>query len=168
MVTIDVSGDVWIELNQRKRPGDSFDDVQRRLLDMPPKGEGGGETDHEHGRDVEVEAVARDIDTGDDPRDPLDNVQFPNGVDSDVAREAIDAAREYIQTEGEATRSELVREVMPTYPIRYDADAALDKLDSGKRYRGSWYRRIVQPGLEAAPDVKKPADGEQEWRYSGE
>jgi predicted CopG family antitoxin len=33
VTTIEVSTETWKELNQRKEPGDSFDDVIQRMLD---------------------------------------------------------------------------------------------------------------------------------------
>jgi hypothetical protein len=33
VTTVEVATETWKELNQRKEPGDSFDDVIQRLLD---------------------------------------------------------------------------------------------------------------------------------------
>lgn len=47
---------------------------------------------------------------------------------------------------------------------RDDVDEALAKIETGDRYRGAWWRRIVKPGLEALDDVQKPARGQSEWK----
>jgi len=49
-----------------------------------------------------------------------------------------------------------------------DVDAALDKIEAGERYRGGWWRLVVRPGLEAAPDVEKPPRSGSEWTYTGD
>ncbi len=36
--TIEVKNETWRELNSRKEPGDSFDDVIQRLLEHEPDG----------------------------------------------------------------------------------------------------------------------------------
>ena len=89
--------------------------------------------------------------------------ELPSTVDPDDARDAIHAARDHLQADGPATKATIVREVMPDHPLGYDADAALDKIDAGDRYRGAWWRKAVRPGLEALPDVTKPPKGASEW-----
>lgn len=90
---------------------------------------------------------------------------LPGGVDAGDAAAAIDAARQLVE-DGGATKSEIVREVMPEHPLGYNVDDAIAKLDAGDRYRGAWWRRVVKPGLEAADDVDKPAPGRSEWKKS--
>lgn len=99
--------------------------------------------------------------------DPLADVVdgLPGTVDPSTAREAIDAAREYLLDDGPAKKSAIVREVMPSHPLGYDVDAAIEKLDApGERFRGAWWRRVVKPGLEAFDDVAAPAPGGSDWR----
>jgi hypothetical protein len=57
---------------------------------------------------------------------------------------------------------------MPEHPLGHDVDHAVDKIDSGDRFRGAWWRRVVKPGLEALDDVESPPCGASEWRYTGE
>jgi hypothetical protein len=99
--------------------------------------------------------------------DPLADVldDLPGTVDRAAAREAIDAAREYLLDDGPAPKAAIVRSVMPSHALAYDADAALEKLDApGERYRGSWWREVIKPGLEAFDDVAAPAPGASDWR----
>jgi len=97
----------------------------------------------------------------------LADVDFPGGRDRRDCVDAVLAARAHLQETGAATKSELVREVMPDHPLGYDVDGAFEKLDAGERYRGAWWRRVVKPGLEALPDVQKPSRGASDWRYTG-
>ena len=98
--------------------------------------------------------------------DALDAVlaDLPSTVDPADARETIHTAREYLREAGPASKATIVREVMPTHPLGYDADAALAKIDGDGRYRGAWWRKVVRPGLEALPDVSKPPKGTSEWK----
>jgi len=99
--------------------------------------------------------------------DPLADVldDLPGTVDRAAAREAIDAARAYLLDDGPAPKAAIVRSVMPSHALGYDADAALEKLDApGERYRGAWWRRVIKPGLEAFDDVAAPAPGASDWR----
>jgi hypothetical protein len=73
------------------------------------------------------------------------------------------AARDYLKEHGAASMRELVTEVIPAHPLGYD----VPDLDPGDRYRGSWWRKVVKPGLKALPDVAAPAGGGK-WRYTGE
>lgn len=47
---------------------------------------------------------------------------------------------------------EFVTEVMPEHLVGYD----IPELDAGERYRRTWWRKMVPPGLEALPDVERP------------
>ena len=98
--------------------------------------------------------------------DALDAVlaDLPSTVDPADARETIHTVREFLREAGPASKATIVREVMPTHPLGYDADDALAKIDAGDRYRGAWWRRVVKPGLEALPDVSKPPAGASEWK----
>jgi len=98
----------------------------------------------------------------------IGGLDFPASKDESEYINAIHAARAFLEREGRATKAEIVREVMPEYPVGYDAAAAIEKLDAGDRYRGAWWRRVVKPGLEQINAVEKPARGASEWRYVGE
>ena len=90
---------------------------------------------------------------------------LPGGIEVDEARAAITAAIDVLEERGSATKSEIVREVMPEYPLGYDVEAAHKKLDSDDRYRGAWWRRVVKVGLKNAENVEKPPQGRREWKY---
>jgi predicted ArsR family transcriptional regulator len=100
---------------------------------------------------------------------PLDDVldDLPKTVDPDAAREAILAARDYLEERETATKADFVGRVMRDYPLGYDPDAALAKLEAGERFRGAWWRKVVKPGLEAFDDVEKPPRGASDWRLVG-
>jgi len=93
----------------------------------------------------------------------LEGVDFPQGRDPEACVQAIFGARGYLQGEGPAPAREIVMNVMPDHPLGYD----VPDLKPGDRYRGSWWRNIVKPGLEALPGVEKPAGG-GEWRIEGQ
>jgi hypothetical protein len=100
--------------------------------------------------------------------DPLEDVDFPGGRDRDECVAVVYAARDYIKNHGGATKQDLVENVMPDYPLGYDVDKALGKIDAGDRYRGSWWRKIVKPGLKALDDVQTPPQGASTWRFTGD
>lgn len=95
--------------------------------------------------------------------DALEGVTFPGGRDRDECRDAVLAARDCLREHGPASMREIVVDVMPEHPIGYD----VPELESGDRYRGAWWRKVVKPGLEALEDVDAPARGASEWRYTG-
>ena len=98
--------------------------------------------------------------------DALEDVDFPAGRERGACSAAVYAARDYLREHGPATKREIVTEVMPDHPLGYDVDGALEKVEAGDRYRGSWWRKVVKPGLKALPDVEAPARGGSEWRYT--
>lgn len=83
----------------------------------------------------------------------VEEVDLPSGIDTADATEACDAVREHLRGEGPSTKTEIVRAVMPTHPLGYDDADALDKIKDGARYRGAWWRKIIQPALDADPEV---------------
>lgn len=91
------------------------------------------------------------------------NMDFPAGRDQDECIRAIGAAREFVDENGGASMREIVANVMPEHPVGYD----VPDLEPGDRYRGSWWRKIVRPGLEAFEDVEKPRGG-GEWSVRSE
>lgn len=186
--TIRVSEDVADELHSRKRRGDSYDDVLRRLLwddatesrqaapeqsgteaDRTPTAGGGAaavaEEPPAHPRDsggeTQIEWVSYHL--------QADGVEFPQGRDRTDCELAVSAAFAYLAGAGQATKGQIVLATMPEDPLGYDVEAARQKVEAeGERFRGAWWRRVVKPGLEALPDVKKPSGGRSEWRYTGE
>lgn len=146
---IAVSDQVWSELNSRKRPGESFDDVLRRVLN------------------IEAELVSSE------PAPPTSPpIELPEGLpgnkDDDAMRAAIAAAVELVRARKAVTAREFVAELIEEHPFDYDVAAALATVDAGERYRGGWWRSIIKPGLEAHPDVQKPPRGGSEWTWVGE
>jgi hypothetical protein len=93
-------------------------------------------------------ARAGESDAGDVDRVALPD-DVPSGVDGDAARDAIDAAREFVRTDGPASAREIVAAVMPAHALGYD----VPELEPGDRYRGAWWCRIVKPGLDGLDDV---------------
>ena len=151
MVTIEVSEDIWRTLMLKKRPGDSFDDVLRRELLAEP------------------EQDEREPDDQPDPRAraepaPYADVEFPSGVDRTEAIAAIEAAAALIREQGKATMREIVNEIMPEHPVGYEVET----LEKGDRFRGSWWRAVVKPGLASNPNIEKPSGGQRAWRWVGE
>jgi hypothetical protein len=138
--TITIPEGVWQYLHRQKRPGDSFDDVlQRELFEREPQ------------REPQPD------------RSPYETVEFPSGVNRADAIAAIDAAAELIEREREATMREIVGEVSREHPLKY----GVQEVEDGERYRGSWWRKVVKPGLEAHPAVEKPSGGQRAWRWVG-
>lgn len=99
-----------------------------------------------------------------DTETALQNLPLPATVDRSDAIEAIRAARSYLHREGRATQRQFIRDVMPEHPLSYE----VPDLQEGERYRGSWWRKVVKPGLEALPDVEKPPRGGSDWRLREE
>jgi len=134
-------------------------------------------TDSDGSRERGVTASAGEPQSG-PPADVLDVIDavdadddtdaLPGTVDRDDAAAAVAAARDYIRDHGGSTKTDLVENVMPDYPLGYDVDAALGKIDAGDRYRGAWWRRVVKPGLKALDDVQTPPQGASTWRFTGD
>ena len=98
--------------------------------------------------DDDTGARAGGSDVGDAGRVTLPD-DVPSGVDDNAARNAIDAAREFVRTDGPASAREIVAAVMPAHTLGYD----VPELEPGDRYRGAWWRRIIKPGLGGLDDV---------------
>ncbi len=87
--------------------------------------------------------------------DPLDHVEFPEHVDHADGVDAVRAAVEAIETDGPLSKGEVVAAIMPEHPLGYNVDDAIEKVEtSGERYRGAWWRKVVQPGLKAIDGVE--------------
>jgi len=83
----------------------------------------------------------------------LERVNLPEGHTPQSVGEGYAGVREYLRAEGPATKKEIVRKVMPSYPLGYDAEEAIDKIEAGERFRGAWWRKIVKPALDSDPEV---------------
>jgi len=94
-------------------------------------------------------------------------LDLPSDIDRDDAVETIHSARDYIREQRGAPKSEIVLEVMPDNPLKYDVDDAREKIEAGERYRGAWWRKVVKPGLEEIPEVQKPAGG-GDWKWAAD
>jgi hypothetical protein len=128
---------------------DAVDDATDAPADPPPDA---------HGADTPAEEDALDAVLAD----------IPGTVDPADARDAILAAREYLRTDGPASKAGFIRDVMPEHALGYDAEKALaDLTDPDSRERGSWWRHIVRPGLEAIDGVEKPVQGASKWTATG-
>jgi hypothetical protein len=143
--TIQINVDVWQRLNSRKQPGDSFNDVLNRLLDSDDSSHSEDSTHTDH------DPIAATVTIPESK---------PNRIPDEKAREAITAAVEFIQTNDGASMREIVVEVMPEHPLGYE----VPELEQGERYRGSWYRKVVKPGLEEHPEIRAPKQHESLWR----
>ena len=82
--------------------------------------------------------------------DVLDAIDIPQGKDPEACRDALYAVRDYLEEHGPASRREIVTAVMPDHPLGYD----VPDLETGDRFRGAWWRRIIQPGLRALDGVE--------------
>lgn len=76
---------------------------------------------------------------------------------------AVVAAYEYLREEGSASMREFVNQVAVEHPAGYD----IEPVPEGERFRGAWWRKVVEPVLESLEDVEKPSGGGK-WRYTGE
>jgi hypothetical protein len=147
--TIQINVGVWQRLNSRKQPGDSFNDVLIRLLDDSSHSDDSGHSEDSNHADHDT--IAPTVSIPDSK---------PNRIPEKNARDAITAAVEFIQANDGASMREIVVEVMPEHPLDYD----VPELEQGERYRGSWYRKVVKPGLEEHPEIRAPKQHESLWR----
>jgi hypothetical protein len=151
--TIQITVRTWQALNSRKLPDDSFDDVIQDLLQSVEDSE--PSKDHETTATIEApESNPNEIQLPDD---------VPNRIDETEARATIRAAVQFIEENNGASMREIVRRVMPEHDLGYE----VPDLSDGSRFRGSWWRKVVKPGLENSEQVKKPKPSESTWRYVG-
>jgi|AntDeeMinimDraft_5_1070356.scaffolds.fasta_scaffold10213_4 hypothetical protein len=136
--------------------------IDRGLYGLAEAARGESEPDPGDGASREPEPAPEPDEP--DAGDPLAALSFPSGVDHDDGVAAILAARDYLQEHDGATMRQIVLEVMPEHPLKYDPP---ESLETGDRYRGAWWRNVVKPGLEALEDVEKPGRGGSEWKYVG-
>jgi len=143
-------------------PADGRESGVQRSQPQPDESVAAGDTPSTPGEHATT--TAGDVDSG---GAPFADVDFPASKDADECADAVHAAYRFLAEEGQAAKREIVRAVIAEHPAGYDPDAAIDKLDAGDRYRGSWWRKVVKPGLESRPDVEKPTGGASEWEYTG-
>lgn len=168
--------ELFEELQAAVCDGDSGGDVQppadgresgvQRSQPQPDESVAAGDTPSTTGEHASTTAGDGDGD-GDSGGAPFADVDFPASKDADECADAVHAARRFLADQGRATKREIVRAAITEHPVGYDPDAAIDKLDAGDRYRGAWWRKVVKPGLEAMPNVEKPAGGASEWKHTG-
>lgn len=97
------------------------------------------------------------------PAAPADD--WTDAIDVPQQKDLVDCAAvvkkcvNHLYAEGPSSKREIVMAVMPDYPLGYDAP----DLDTGERFRGPWWYRIVQKGLKAHPEVEY-RDGHQDYR----
>lgn len=99
--------------------------------------------------------------------DYVAGIDLPSTVYREDAHDAVRACVEHLRANGHATKKDLVTAIMPDHALGYDADAALAKIESGDRYRGAWWRRVIKPALTSLDAVEKPEGGRSEWRWGG-
>lgn len=162
--SIQVSDELADELHGRKERGESYEDVIWNLIEEAGGGQNGSQSREEPSpsepeptpADIE-DAGARSVEAS------VATVDFPSGKPREECVEAVRVAYEYLRDAGGASMRDFVIDVMPEHPIGYD----VPDLEPGERYRGSWWRKVVKPGLQALPDVEAPASGQSEWTYVG-
>lgn len=115
--------------------------------------------EHPDQSDLETVEAREEAHSADLSEHPLDSVDFPQSKDRMDCVQAVQAARDFLRSDGPATMREIVTTVGGEHPIGYDVPEEIDG-----RYRGAWWRNVVKPGLEALPDVQKPTGGASEWR----
>lgn len=158
----------WVPRADSQRPPDSRESVEtpsQPAADQHVDGDPSADMTSSDDSDDDS-TVAGDASSSDD--DDLAGVEYPAGHEREKCNAAVYAARAYLAENGAATKRQIVAEVMPEHPAGYDADAALEKINAGDRYRGAWWREVVTEGLEAFDDVAKPSGGASEWKYTGD
>jgi len=107
----------------------------------------------EQGEAPRDDAPARSS-TADADADVIAAMDIPQGKDPDACRDALYAVRDHLEEHGPASMREIVTAAMPDHPLGYD----VPQLEPGDRFRGAWWRRIIQPGLRALDDVEDRAN----------
>jgi predicted CopG family antitoxin len=132
ITTIQITTETWRDLNQRKEPGDTFDDVIQRLLDS-------GEPDVE----VRSEQPERHEDTHarDDDVDRVEEIVAEVSASWEDAPERLEARRDAARAalrlafeRGSLSRSEALRDIKPNHEVEGQNDT-------------TWWKKNVQPML---------------------
>lgn len=145
--TIQISVQTWKDLNARKEPSDTFDDVIQDLLQ-----------DDSHDSPTETIAAT-------EPQSDTATVTVPESVpdrfDEREIRELITAAIDFVKGKDGAPMREIVTTVGQEHPLDYDPPESLEK---GERYRSAYWRKILKPALESSDEIRKPKPHESEWQ----
>lgn len=156
--TIQVDDETADRLHERKRRGETYDDVCRRLLN---------ETDDDLEDDVDDES--RGFDAAEPPEGQLaledtvtsadeiiDGLDLPgSGATLEARREAVRACYNYLCENRDATKSDFVDDIYPDHRARYGSS-------------GGWWNAIGKQGLRTIakqhPTIDAPGEGERLWR----
>ena len=130
MVTIEADEEVWRELTVRKDPGDSFNDVLRRVLDLD---------DSTAAADAQRADTRRESAAVSHARDALANWD-PADVDSTKARRAVCAVVGWLSQQDEPQQ-------------RGDVLAWADGRDVEGYAASTLWDKVVQPGLRELVDA---------------
>jgi hypothetical protein len=84
----------------------------------------------------------------------IDAMDIPQTQDPEECLAAVLGARDYLEQHGPVSMREITKAVMPEYSLGYE----VPELEEGDRFRGAWWRRILQPGLSEHPDVQYRAN----------
>jgi len=117
----------------------------------------------------------KDVDTAESDGDSVGDesmIVIPEGmpqkIDEEEARQAIAATVALLQENQAASQLEITKAVMPDWPLTYNVDNALARLENPeKRNRTTWWRNVILPALKAHPDIEKPDSSGQEWQWVG-
>jgi len=152
--TIQIQKTRWRALNALKQePGEDFDTVIERLITFYT----------EHSED---NAIAPTVSQSpQEPQQAREEIAIPDSVpdrfDERDVRQAINAAVDLIMRNEGASMREIVTTVGQDHPLDYEIP---ETLESGERYRGAYWRKILKPALEADSRIRKPKPHESEWQ----
>jgi hypothetical protein len=127
---IQIDKDTWKKLNAQKEPGDSFDDVVRRECGFDASGDpfSGAEPRGEREREPMQNAAEPEIVLPD---------ELPHSIDRSEARRVIGRVLELVDEHGPLERTQIVERLDESHALGYDM----------ANRKGSWWRKIVKPGL---------------------
>jgi|APHM01.1.fsa_nt_gi hypothetical protein len=114
-------------------------------------------SDDEDGSSPVEELPAASVDDSDGFGNWTDAMDVPQANDPANCAQAVSECVDHLGELGEdesASAREIIMAVMPDHPLGYD----IPDLGVGDRYRGAWWRKIVQKGLKAHPDVQYRMD----------
>jgi hypothetical protein len=101
---------------------------------------------------------------GDDGAETLGESDFPE--ESEKSKAAVYVTRDFIRANEEVSRAEIIRTIMPMYPLTYDvSDARRSETDAGDS--AEWFEEVIEPGLDSLSEVEPAPDADDVWRYSG-
>jgi len=166
----EIDDDKWVRWKNTVPRSKSLEERIIELIEADTEGRvrEGQEPNAEATQTAASEATTEegDVDEAGGNEDVFSALSFPGGVDHEEGVEAILAARDFLREQGPASMKEIVTSVGPDHPLKYDPP---EEIDTGERFRGAWWRKVVKPGLEALGDVEAPNtdEGETDWVYVG-